>query len=83
MMAAAAETGQEPAGGILSTVSGLAGKLFGGAGAAMALVSKLTQMGFSADQLQQFLPTALDFLKSELPGDVMNKITALIPSGTK
>ena len=32
MMAAAAETGQEPAGGILSTVSGLAGKLFGGAG---------------------------------------------------
>jgi len=83
MMAAAAEEGQEASGGIISTVSGLAGKLFGGAGGASELVSKLTQFGLSADQLQRFIPTVLEFLKGKLPGDVMNKITALIPIGGK
>lgn len=83
MMATAAETGPEPSAGVLNTLSGLAGKLLGGAGGATALVSKLTQLGFSADQLQNFLPTLLEFLKSKLPPDVMNKITSLIPIGTK
>jgi hypothetical protein len=61
----------------------MAGKLFGGAGGATELVSKLTQFGFSADQLQQFIPRVIDFLKSKLPSDVMNKITALIPAAGK
>jgi hypothetical protein len=77
LMAAAAERNPETSGGVLSTVSDLAGKLLGGG--ASALVSKLTQVGFSADQLQRFIPTALEFLKGKLPGDVMNKIMALIP----
>lgn len=83
MMATAAETGQESSGGILNTVSGLAAKLFGGAGGATALVSKLTQLGFSADQLQKFVPTVLEFLRGKLPPDIMDKITALIPIGAK
>ena len=79
MMAAAAERSSEASGGILGAVSGLAGKLLGGAGDASALVAKLTQFGFSADQLQRFIPTVLEFLRGKLPGDVMNKITAMIP----
>jgi hypothetical protein len=82
LMATAAEKGAEASGGVLSAVSGLAGKLFGGAGGASALVAKLTQLGFSADQLQRFIPTVLEFLKGKLPGDVMNKITAMIPIGS-
>jgi hypothetical protein len=81
MMAAAAEKGQEASGGVMSAVTGLAGKLFGGAGGAPELLSKLTQFGFSADQLQRFIPTVLGFLKTKLPSDVMNKITAAIPIG--
>jgi hypothetical protein len=83
MMAAAAEKVPEASGGILSTVSGLASKLFGGAGDASELVAKLTQFGFSAEQLQRFIPTVLAFLKGKLPAEVMNKITALIPEGGK
>jgi hypothetical protein len=83
MMAAAAEKGQEASGGILSTVSGLASKLFGGAGGSSELVAKLTQFGFSGEQLQRFIPTVLEFLKGKLPADVMNKITNLIPVGGK
>jgi hypothetical protein len=83
MMAAAAERGPEPSAGVLGTISGLAGKLFGGAGGATAVVSKLTQLGFSPDQLQKFLPTVLEFLKSRLPPDILNKITSLIPLDAK
>jgi hypothetical protein len=83
MMIAAAERSPEPSGGVLGAVTGLAGKLFGGVGGAGALASKLTQLGFSPEQLQSFVPTVLEFLKGKLPGDVMNKITALIPLSGK
>ena len=83
LMATATEKGQEASGGILGTVSGIAGKLFGGAGGASALVSKLTQFGFSADQLQRFLPMVIDFLKNKLPPNIVNKITPLIPIAGK
>jgi hypothetical protein len=83
MMAAAAETGPEPSAGVLSTITGLAGKLFGGAGGATALATKLAHLGFSADQLQKFVPTVLEFLKNKLPPDIMNKITSLIPLEAK
>ena len=80
MMAAADEGSPEDSGGVLGAVTGLAGKLFGGAGGASALIAKLTELGFSADQLQRFIPTALAFLKGKLPENVMTKITALIPA---
>jgi hypothetical protein len=77
MMAGAEQSGPEPSGGILGAISSGFGKLFGGGEA--AATAKLTQMGFSADQLQRFLPNALEFLKSKLPPDVMNRISSLIP----
>jgi uncharacterized protein (DUF2267 family) len=76
----AAEAGQEGSGGgILGAVSGLAGKLFGGGGAS-ALVAKLSGLGFSADQLKEFLPKVLAFFKERLPEDAMKKVSALLPT---
>jgi hypothetical protein len=76
----AAEGGQEGAGGgIFGAVSGLAGKIFGGGGAS-ALVAKLSGLGFSADQLKDFLPKVLAFFKDKLPEDAMKKISALMPT---
>jgi hypothetical protein len=81
MMAAAPEA-QESAGGILGTVKDMAGKILGGSvGGAGAVLSKLTQFGFSAEQLQKFVPNVLAFLKSKLPGDVMKQVSALVPTG--
>ena len=79
-MADAAEQSSETSGGVLSAVSGLAGKLFGSAGGASVLLSKLSELGFSPDQLQRFIPTVLEFLRSKLPQDVMKKITTAIPA---
>jgi hypothetical protein len=77
MMADAEESGQESSGGVLGAITSTVGKLFGG-GAPTAL-AKLTQLGFSPEQLQQFLPNALEFLKGKLPADVMERISSMIP----
>jgi Protein of unknown function VcgC/VcgE (DUF2780) len=77
-MMGAAETAQEESGGILSSVTGAIGKLFGGS--ATEMVSKLTKSGLSLEQIKDFLPNVADFLKSKLPGDVMSKITGLFPA---
>jgi hypothetical protein len=82
-MMAAAEAGQESSAGFFSSVGDLAGKVFGSAGGPASLASKLTQLGFSPEQLQRFIPALIDFLESRLTGDVMNKITALIQLGAK
>ena len=80
MMAGVPET--QESGGILDAVKGMAGKIFGGgASGAGAVLSKLTQLGFSAEQLHKFVPNVLAFLKSKLPGDVMKQVSALVPTG--
>lgn len=78
MIASAAESGKEASGGVLSAVSGLASKVFGGG--APEVVSRFSQLGLSADQIQSFLPKVMEFLKTRLPADVMSKISGLIPS---
>jgi uncharacterized protein (DUF2267 family) len=82
-MMAAAPTGEEASGGVVGAITSAVGKLFGGGGGAAALAGKLTQLGFSADQLQKFLPGVLNFLKDRLPPDVLNKISALMPTEEK
>jgi hypothetical protein len=73
---------QEPAsGGILDAVKGMAGKIFGGAASgAGAVLGKFTQLGFSMEQIQKFLPNVLAYLKSKVPGDVMKQVSGLLPS---
>jgi hypothetical protein len=75
----AADTGQESSGGLLGAVSGLAGKIFGGGGAS-AVVSKLSGLGFSADQVKSFLEKVPAFFKDKLPADAMKKVSALFPA---
>jgi Protein of unknown function VcgC/VcgE (DUF2780) len=74
---AAAQVPQESSGGILEAVSGAVSKLVGGD--AGALASRFTQLGFSGDQLNNFLPGVLEFLKSKLPADVVKQASALLP----
>jgi hypothetical protein len=62
----------------VSTVTGAIGKLFGGG--ASEMVSKLSNLGFSMDQLTSFLPNVLEFLKDKLPADLVSKISGLVPS---
>jgi hypothetical protein len=81
-MMAEAEAAEEPSGGgLLGSVKEMASKLFGGSGAALA--AKCSHLGFSADQLQKFIPNVLEFLKGKLPADVMKKVSGLIPAGEK
>jgi hypothetical protein len=75
---ATAKSSAETSGGVLSAVTGAVGKLFGGSAAEMA--SKLTHLGFSAEQLQAFLPKVLEILRSRLPADVVSKIGGLLPA---
>jgi hypothetical protein len=82
MMAAAQEDEGKSSGGILGAVTGMAGKIFGGGGGA-ALVTKLTRLGFSADQVKSFLANVLEFFKDKLPGDLMKQVSGLIPTGEK
>jgi hypothetical protein len=74
----AAESAEESSGGVMGAVGNLAGKIFGGS--AGALISKLGQLGFSAEQVQRFVPAALEFIKNKLPPDVANKLAALLPA---
>jgi hypothetical protein len=78
------ETEKEPAGGgLLSTVAGMAGKIFGGQGAdASKLFASLGQAGLSAGQIQTFLPKALEMLKDHLPADLLERIKGFIPGAS-
>jgi hypothetical protein len=79
-MMSAVQSAPEPSGGVLGAISGAVGKLFGGGAA--ELVSKLTQQGFSAEQLRAFVPEAMEFFKSRMPEDVAKKIAGLMPTAT-
>jgi hypothetical protein len=81
LMAAQVDSGEAGGGGVLSAVAGAVGKVLGGgAGGAAALVSKLGNLGFSAEQSQGFLKNALDSLKDKVPGDVFKRISGLFPT---
>jgi hypothetical protein len=71
---------KEASGGIVETVTSAIGKLFGGGGAAET-ANKLAHLGFSADQIQKFLPKVLEFFKSKLPEDVTKQVSKFLPTG--
>jgi hypothetical protein len=76
----AGEAAQETSGGIVGAVSSAIGKLVGGGGAA-EMASKLARLGFSTEQVQKFLPSVLEYLKSRLPADVTKQLSGLLPAG--
>jgi hypothetical protein len=76
----AAEAPGQKSGGMLEAVTGLAGKLFGAKGeAATDLFTRLSQFGFSAEQLQAFLPRVLEFFQDKLPPEILEKLQGLMP----
>jgi len=77
MMAAAESDQGSSSGGVLGAVTAMVGKLFGGSGT--ELVSKLSGLGFSAEQVTSFLPNVLEFLKARLPEGLMSKVSGLLP----
>jgi len=79
-MISSAESTDQEAGGMVQAVTNLAGKLFGSRGeAATDLFARLSQHGFSADQLKVFLPRVLEFFKDKLPPEALEKIEGLVP----
>jgi hypothetical protein len=79
MMAAADLGAEKPSGGVLGAVAGAVGKLFGGGGAA-AVLSKLSHLGLSAEQVKKFVAAAVELLRSKLPADVMKQVNHLLPA---
>jgi hypothetical protein len=74
----------QSSGGILDAVKSLAGKLFGSAGEGpAALAAHFGQLGFSAEQIKNFLPQVIEFLKGKLPADLMKQIAGVLPSGVE
>jgi hypothetical protein len=78
LMAVAGPQG-EPSGGIIGSIKGIAGKLFGGGGAA-GLIAKLTSLGIPAEQAKSFLPHVMELLKSKLPEPAMKQVSDLLPT---
>jgi hypothetical protein len=79
-MAAADAEHSSGGGGILGAFADMASKLFGGGGALAALAENLGHMGLSADQIKNFVPQMIGFLKSKLPPDVLAKISHHLPA---
>jgi hypothetical protein len=67
--------------GFLGTISGMASKLFGGDGGSGAhLLSKLSALGLSPEQIQSFLPRAFDLLKNYLPAEILDRVKSALPA---
>jgi hypothetical protein len=79
MMAAAAETGEQPTGGVVGVVKDALGRIFGD-GSTEALLAKFGQLGLSPEQIQALLPKVTEFLKDKLPENVMSEISNLLPT---
>lgn len=68
-------------GGLLGTLTGLAAKfLGGGAGEAGQLLESFSKLGFKPEQIEAFLPKALEFIQSHLPADLIQQIMAKLPA---
>jgi uncharacterized protein (DUF2267 family) len=79
-MMAAAGPHEEPSGGVMGTLKGMADKFFGGGGAATALIAKLSSLGITAEQAQSFLGHVWEHLKDKLPESATKQIGALFPA---
>jgi hypothetical protein len=77
-MMADAGPAEESSGGIVGAIRGMAGKLLGGGGS--ALLTKLSSLGLSAEQIQAFIPRVMEFLKGKLPDAVVKQVSGLLPA---
>jgi hypothetical protein len=76
--------GSPAQGGLFDMVSGLAGKLLGGkAGEGVDLLSTFSKLGFKPEQIEAFLPKALEMIKAHLSPEIIQKLLAALPMLTK
>ena len=67
-------------GGLFEMVAGLAGKLLGGkAGEGVDLLSTLSKLGFKPEQIESFLPKAIELIKNHLSPELIQKLVAAMP----
>jgi Protein of unknown function VcgC/VcgE (DUF2780) len=70
--------------GLLDVVTGLAGKLLGGkAGEGVDLLSTFAKLGFKPEQVEAFLPKALELIKTYLSPELIQKLLASLPAIAK
>jgi Protein of unknown function VcgC/VcgE (DUF2780) len=70
--------------GLFDVISGLASKILGSNLADVpALLAAFSKLGFSAEQIENFLPKAIELIKSYLPADTLEKILANLPALAK
>jgi Protein of unknown function VcgC/VcgE (DUF2780) len=68
-------------GGLLEMVTGLAGKLIGGkTGEGAELLATFSKLGFKPEQIESFLPKALELIKTYLSPELIQKIIAALPA---
>jgi Protein of unknown function VcgC/VcgE (DUF2780) len=78
----APEAAQAPA-NLLGVVADLAGKFLGGkTGAGADLLSNLSKLGFKPEQIESFLPRALELIKTYVSPELIQKILASLPALT-
>jgi hypothetical protein len=74
----------ESQGGLLGMVSDLAGKVLGGkAGEGADLLSSFSKLGFKPEQIEAFLPKALELIKNHLSPELLQKVLACLPAIAK
>ena len=65
-------------------ISGLAGKLLGGkAGEGVDLLSTFSKLGFKPEQIEAFLPKAIELIKTYLSPELIQKLLAALPAIAK
>ena len=65
-------------------ISSLAGKLLGGkAGEGVDLLSTLSKLGFKPEQIEAFLPKAIELIKTYLSPELIQKLLAALPAIAK
>jgi Protein of unknown function VcgC/VcgE (DUF2780) len=68
-------------GGLIGALAGLASKFLGGAtGDLSKLLESFSKLGFKPEQIESFLPKALEFIRSHLPADLVEQILAKLPA---
>jgi Protein of unknown function VcgC/VcgE (DUF2780) len=68
-------------GGLLEMVAALAGKVLGGRAEEVAkLMESFAKIGFKPEQIEAFLPKAIELIKSYLPPEVLELVLSKIPA---